>query len=253
MAEPTGHAGPLELAVFAPRDLLGTRAHYRPAPQRRLRKQPTRGGLRTVAVSRRSLKLTLPPGSGKAGAFRYAAAWKHVNLRDLLLWLLYEGWDRLAFTMQHQLQTEWCWAAVSTSVSHYFDSSSTWTQCGVVNAELRQTTCCANGGSNACNQPWYLQNALTRTGNLASTSGAAAFSSIDSEIDSGRPVCARIGWSGGGGHFVAIVGYDEALLATMNYVAIADPWYGSSDVAWETFRTSYQGSGTWTDTFYTKA
>jgi Peptidase_C39 like family len=99
-----------------------------------------------------------------------------------------------------------------------------------------------------------LQNALTRTGNVASaSSGAAAFSTIDTEIDSGRPVCARIGWSGGGGHFVAIVGYNEALLASTNYFAIADPWYGSSDVAENTFRTSYQGSGTWTDTFYTNA
>jgi Papain-like cysteine protease AvrRpt2 len=205
-----------------------------------------------MARSRKSLGLAAPAGA-PAAALRYASPWRTINLRDLLQWLFYEGWDRLSFTMQHQLQTNWCWAAVSTSVSHYYDSSSTWTQCAVANAELGQTTCCANGGSSACNQSWYLDKALARTGNFVSWSGPADFSSVDTEIDAGRPVGVRIGWSGGGGHFVVIAGYDEALLARTDYVAIADPWYGSSDVAWDTFKTSYQGSGTWTHTFYTKA
>jgi hypothetical protein len=204
--------------------------------------------------SRTALRLPASTTGGGGGLLRLAPAWKLIRLRDLIWWLLYEGWDRLTFTMQHQLQTEWCWAAVSTSVSHYYDSSSTWTQCAVVNAELGQSTCCSNGGSNACNQPWYLQNALTRTGNLKSMKNQAeAFSAIDAEVDAGRPLCARIGWSGGGGHFVAIVGYDESLIGGTNYLAIADPWYGSSDVAESTFRTAYHGTGSWTHSYYTQA
>jgi hypothetical protein len=63
-------------------------------------------------------------------------------------------WRRVALAMQPQLQSQWCWAACSTSVSHLYDASSSWTQCRVVNAELGQTGCCQEGSSGQCNRPW---------------------------------------------------------------------------------------------------
>ncbi len=171
----------------------------------------------------------------------------------LLAWLdcHFHWWRRLSFTMQAQLQSQWCWSANATSVSHYFDSASAWTQCTVVNAELGQTTCCVDGSASQCNQPWYLNLALTRTGNLASwTGGTATMAQVQSEILDGRPVGARIGWAGGGGHFVMIAGYR---CDTVGYFDIRDPIYGSSDVAVATFTTSYRGSGSWTHTYYTEA
>jgi Papain-like cysteine protease AvrRpt2 len=173
--------------------------------------------------------------------------------RRLLAWLdcHFHWWRRLTFAMQAQLQSQWCWAANSTSVSHYYDSASPWTQCSVVNAELNQTTCCVDGSTSQCNQPWYLDLALTRTGNFASvTGGTATMAQIQTEILKGRPVGARIGWSGGGGHFVMIAGYR---CDAVGYFDIRDPIYGSSDVAVATFTTSYQGSGSWTHTYYTEA
>jgi hypothetical protein len=171
----------------------------------------------------------------------------------LLAWLdcHFHWWRRLSFTMEAQLQSQWCWAANATSVSHYYDSASPWTQCTVVNAELGQTTCCVDGSTPQCNQPWYLDLALTRTGNLASwTAGTATMAQVQSEILDGRPVGARIGWSGGGGHFVMIAGYR---CAAVGYFDIRDPIWGSTDVAVATFTTSYQGSGSWTHTYYTEA
>ncbi len=184
-------------------------------------------------------------------------SWFITWLRRLLARLLHilnellGGWDRLSFTMQHQQQTQWCWAAVSTSVSHFYNPASTSTQCDVVNAELGQTTCCHDGSTSACNQPWYLDAALTRTGNLKSWAGGSVpFSTVDHEIDALRPLGVRIGWSGGGGHFVILAGYLEG---ATNYIGVEDPWYGSSDVAYDTFLTSYQGTGSWTHTYYTEA
>ncbi len=160
-------------------------------------------------------------------------------------------WRRLAFSMQSQTQTQWCWAACSVSVSRFYDSASPWTQCSVVNAELGQSTCCQDGSTAQCNQPWYLNLALTRTGNLASWSGGTAtFSQVRSEIRNGRPLGARIGWAGGGGHFVVIVGY---LCDAVGYLDVRDPIFGSSDIAMATFATSYQGTGSWTHTYYTQA
>jgi hypothetical protein len=173
--------------------------------------------------------------------------------RRIIWWLecVLKLWRRLGFAMQAQLQTQWCWAACSVSVSLFYDSASSWTQCSVVNAELGQTTCCQNGSTSQCNQPWYLDRALTRTGNLTSWSaGTATIAQIRSQIRSGRPLGARIGWSGGGGHFVTIVGYRAC--DPDEYIDVRDPIYGSSDISLATFTTSYQSTGSWTHTYYTE-
>jgi hypothetical protein len=36
-------------------------------------------------------------------------------------------------------------------------------------------------------------------------------------------------------------------------VHVDDPIYGPSDVTYSTLETAYQGSGTWTHSYYTKA
>ncbi len=154
----------------------------------------------------------------------------------------------LSFSMQAQLQTQWCWSAVATSTSLFYNAGSTWTQCALVNAELAQTTCCSNGSSAACNIPWYLDRALSRTGNLSSwANGASTFATVQSQINSGRAHGARIGWSGGGGHFVMVTGYTDSQLLT-----VRDPWYGTSYITYTTLKTNYQGSGSWTHSYFTK-
>jgi len=170
--------------------------------------------------------------------------WKYIR------WLL-PAWDRLSFQMQHQQQTNWCWAAVSTSVALYYDPLSNWTQCTVANGELGRSDCCGTGASTSCNVYGYLDSALSRVGHLDHMDGSVAgFQAVDDEIDAGRPVGIRVAWSGGGAHFLAIIGYLEDV---QNYVAVDDPIYGKSDVSYDTLRTSYQGSGTWTHSYYTKA
>ena len=158
-------------------------------------------------------------------------------------------WVRINFAMQHQEQTNWCWAAVAASVSAFFNPNTTWTQCAIVNAELGRNDCCTNGSSANCNKPWYLDRALTRTGNLVSmSSGAGTLSDVEQEIDNNRPLCVRIGWNGGGGHFVALDGYNHA----SNMVAVDDPFYGASDVDIAVFQTAYYGSGAWTHSYKVK-
>ena len=154
----------------------------------------------------------------------------------------------LPFMMQSQSQSEWCWAAVAASVSHFFNASSPWTQCTLVNAELGQTTCCQDGSTPQCNQPWYLDQALSQTGNLASWSaGTSAYATLVQEVDAGRPLGVRIGWPGpdNGGHFVVLDGYTDP-----NTVDVQDPWYGHSVSDYNAFCTQYQGNGTWTHSYF---
>jgi hypothetical protein len=153
----------------------------------------------------------------------------------------------LAFVMQHQQQTQWCWAAVAVSVNLYYHPGSGWTQCKLANTALGQATCCVNGATPACNQPWYLDKALQIVGDLASwNAGKAALAAVKSEINGCRPFCLRIGWNGGGGHFVAIYGHSGS------NINIGDPWYGNSIQNYPSFPGTYHGGGTWTHDYYTR-
>jgi hypothetical protein len=148
--------------------------------------------------------------------------------------------------MQQQLQPQWCWAAVTSSVATFYRNQG-WTQCRVVNTLLGLATCCTSGSSDACNEPFYLDKALDRVGDLNDfTTGALPWNQVQSEIDGGRPIGVRIGWISGGGHFVAVSGYSN-----QSVVDVRDPWYGSSSVDYMSFRTSYKGYGQWTHSYRT--
>jgi hypothetical protein len=163
--------------------------------------------------------------------------------------------NKLQVNMQHQAQTNWCWAAVSSSVSAFFagplgPSGQPWQQCEIVNSALGETSCCQAGNTNQCNQDGYLDQALTIVSHLAAAIIAAplSFAQIQQEIDAGHPIGVRIGWYGDGGHFVMISGYDDTGGAEI--VDVDDPWYGPSSYQIAAFTSGYQsGNGQWTHTY----
>ena len=160
-------------------------------------------------------------------------------------------WD-LGFVMQLQTQTNWCWAATSSSVHRFYvPKAKDWSQCEVAEAELNHNTCCADGSTSQCNVPWYLDRALVRVKHFQSMSGGAVpATTLSAELGGGRPVGCRIGWAGGGGHFVVI---DGLTLSGTTTVTVRDPIYGTTAMDYATFQTAYQGSGSWTHTYTTKA
>jgi hypothetical protein len=152
------------------------------------------------------------------------------------------------FPMQHQLQSNWCWGAVSTSVDHYYNASSTVTQCQVVNNQLGRSDCCSNGSSSNCNVPGYLDKALTFVGRLDHWTGSTtAYNDVVTQINAFHPLGIRVAWSGGGAHFIVASGYESG-----NLVVIDDPIYGTSVVTYNTLKGTYQGSGNWTHSYFTK-
>ncbi len=159
----------------------------------------------------------------------------------------------LSFSMQTQSQTQWCWAAVSASVAQYFSASTTWAnQCDVANTTLGRTDCCGTGAGGPCNIPYYLDTALTTVGHYSNViSGATNYDGAVAQIDQDRPLGVRIGWSGGGGHFVVVCGYDHDPAIPTEEVEVADPYYGSSTLDYNAFKTAYKSTGTWTHSYYT--
>jgi hypothetical protein len=181
----------------------------------------------------------------------WGTQYRIVDLIDILRLIDDLLWDRLDLSVPHQEQDNWCWAATSDGIAHYYDSSSTWTQCGIANSDLGRTDCCGSGASGPCNVYGYLDQALTTVGHLDRVAAEMAdFQAVDTEIDAKRPMGVRVAWSGGGAHFIAIGGYREL---PEQYVHVEDPWYGPSDVAYTTLESGYQGTGSWTHTYWTKS
>jgi hypothetical protein len=157
--------------------------------------------------------------------------------------------NRLPLTVEPSGQTEWCWAAVSASVARFYTPASAWTQCAIVNRELGQNACCSEGASSACNQPYVLGKALGLVQHLASDfAGPLTFAAIVAEVDAGWPVGVCIDWTGGGGHFVTVAGYDR----NGEMIQVKDPLFGNSQVPLATFPIGYQGGGTWSWTYLTR-
>ncbi len=170
---------------------------------------------------------------------------------------------RLAFERQQQCHSNWCWAAVTASISAYYDESSSFTQCAIANMELKRFDCC----NSKCHDPSVEFNVmhvlgapLNRVGCLdcCIRKGAASREQIMRELAAGRPICARIIWpdaSGradgrNGGHFVTIIGFDP----TSDRLTIADPWTGmKDDVGYNQLKCSYGTlGGKWNDTYFTR-
>ena len=143
-------------------------------------------------------------------------------------------------------------SAVSVSVNRYFSPATKMTQCQVALAVTGKKDCCGNPED--CNDAGDLEVALTAVNHFEEMLvGALSFDDIRSEIDACRPVCARIGWRNGGGHFVILTGY--RLLATgKQLVEVADPFFADSIMSYRHFVNAYgsaaqPGGGQWTHTF----
>jgi hypothetical protein len=157
----------------------------------------------------------------------------------------------LEFGIQHQLHSNWCWAAVATSVALFYDPKSKWTQCRVANRSLGMKGCCGGVGRK-CNKIGHLQDTLQLVGHGERPpyiEGKVSFSRAREEIDAGRPVGVRTQWRGSEiGHVLAIVGYHSGLAM----LTVEDPTYGRSYVHYRVFCRDYRGSGRWTRSYYTK-
>jgi len=156
-------------------------------------------------------------------------------------------WQRLGFVMQNQQQSNWCWCATTVTVSNFYGDN--LTQCGFANSHLSRNDCCGAGASGPCNVQSDLVSPLQRAGHFASwRTGTPTFDDVRTQVDAGRPVTLRIQWNGGGGHFIAAVGY----LPTSTWVAVDDPISGPSDILLNTLNTNYLAAGTVDEVHFTQ-
>jgi hypothetical protein len=160
-------------------------------------------------------------------------------------------WELLPLSVPQQEQSNWCWAATGSGVGHFYEPfDNPVAQCTIVSQAFQRDDCCSEpAASGDCNQPHFLNRALQIVGHFdRMENNALDTQRIATEIQAGRPVGVRIGWSGGGGHAIAIGGFRP----NQQSVHIEDPAYGPSDIQFNTLLTVYQGNGSWTHTYFTK-
>ena len=191
----------------------------------------------------------------------------------------------IGLRMQYQETTEWCWMAVATSISHFYNPASTWTQCQVmtvvghnVNGYPANTSACPSAATLAAhpelapilanpydkkaefvlNNPAYgidsryiksggVSDSLKVTGNLGAIQPSnLSLAAIAAEVNAGRPVVAAITWFSGGSHFVAIAGVQG------DSMLILDPVNGELVVRFGAFPGSYLGGAKQDEYVFTK-
>lgn len=159
------------------------------------------------------------------------------------------------FYMEHQQMSNWCWAGCGVSVARYYGGgSSGWSQCTIANVEKNRNDCCAVPAN--CNSYGYLNTTLSTVGHFSHySSGSQSFGSVVGQLDARRPLGVRTAWSGGGAHFLFVTGaWQESDIwgSTTKYLTLDDPWYGRSTATYDTFKNRYQGSGSWTHSYFTR-
>ena len=136
---------------------------------------------------------------------------------------------RLDITMQAQQNSNWCWAASGNTIASWFGRDYTQNQfCDAAFNRPQGSTC---GNWQAALDD--VQNALDWMGINPGTyvRGYLRYSTVQKEIDAGRPVETRIEWSSGGGHMHVLYGYDTSA----NQVYWGDPWPSNYRYNWGDF------------------
>ena len=170
----------------------------------------------------------------------------------------------IAFALEPQQQSNWCWAAIAVSLARYYGVGE-FTQHQVALAVLgtRQVygeqvyaeqvsgeqVHAESVSPDRFNTVALLEDALRHVGCRASwTPGRPELRDIAAEIAAGRPVCACLQWRTGDAHYVVLTG----CLAETGELTVEDPLQGRSLQKFDAFPGVYRSAGTvWRGVYWT--
>ncbi|MGN1031134.1 MAG: papain-like cysteine protease family protein [Butyricicoccaceae bacterium] len=158
---------------------------------------------------------------------------------------VYAASKTLGMTRYEQEKSNWCWAASAQMVGKYVYGTkmSQSNICTYVKGEVVNTTATISQVATAL---YY----TTRKG-TASSNSYFSLSTSQTHINNSKPFIARLGWNSGGGHAVAIYGYNDSTL----YVADPAVGCGKQGYTYSNMISSNKfqsGTGKWTHTAYIK-
>lgn len=166
------------------------------------------------------------------------------------------GGQQIDLPLVTQAHSEWCWAAASQAILAYRGVSST--QCGIENWVGSIGYACTKAPFN-WNDPANSPNTIAGTTGISGIlwslgrhdsryySAPLSFGSVAAAIDRGDPVVMLWTWSGGGGHFIVVQGYDNR----QNALYFMNPWPGEGegygDYGWMRYGSGDMGTHYWAE------
>lgn len=168
--------------------------------------------------------------------------------------------DTTSFSIEHQKQDQWCWAAVTLGICRFYSDQTWQQQCDVVNdifAPIRGSTdCCQNGSTLPCNMSWSLSVVLNTANHLSPPiRGVVAFADLAKEIEVGqRPVAVRLTFSDlNTAHFIVLTGCAQTPDGRQ-WVRVADPSLATGNVTtieYGMLLNNYRPGATWDESYFT--
>jgi hypothetical protein len=165
-----------------------------------------------------------------------------------------------SFSIEHQKQDQWCWAAVALGICRFYGDQTWQQQCDVVNdvfAPIRGgIDCCQNGSTLPCNMSWTLSVVLNTANRLAPPiRGVVAFTDLMQEIEvQQRPVAVRITFSDLNiAHFLVLTGCAQTPDGKQ-WVKLADPSLATgivSTIEYSTLLSNYRPGAIWDESYFT--
>ncbi|MFI8325769.1 papain-like cysteine protease family protein [Streptomyces sp. NPDC085529] len=152
---------------------------------------------------------------------------------------------RLNITMQAQQKTNWCWAAAGNTIATWYGRGYSQNQFCNAAFQRQQGYDCPNWQATLGNVQTGLSWAGISPGSYVD--GWLRYSTVQTEINAGRPVETRIQWSSGGGHMHVLYGYDDA----NSWVYWGDPWPSSDRYNWASHAWYVNNASfSWTHSLY---
>jgi hypothetical protein len=169
------------------------------------------------------------------------------------------GWIMLDhFEMNVQCHSNWCWAAVGEAVARFYNPNTDCTQRAIAKLQLGPKfgydAACGSDDGLPSNIPETLQSVLNQfdcDGGGDIPGRPAPLEKVQQQIENHRPVCVRVRWADGTGHFVVITGF----VPGTERLYVEDPLGPNPhEVSYSVLSKGYKTlhDGEWVDTYYTK-
>lgn len=149
--------------------------------------------------------------------------------------------NQLYVTVYSQEKSNWCWAAAGKSIIKYLYGDA-FSQCNLYMWGKGYSSCSTNETGSIWSQFTNMFNeaGVYNGGGVLMT--AMEWPYIEAQINLKRPALALIAWTGGGGHFAVVNGYNDS---TTDYLYWTDINYNAQSVVKYTSYSYFKSNANW--------
>lgn len=153
------------------------------------------------------------------------------------------------YMIDKQLQSNWCWAAITASLARFYKKNDFADQTKLVSTILSNGYCCNGKGCGMCNRPWYVGEALDHVGILRNAIPyPVSQEALIRELACNRPVVVVIKWQQSAtGHILVVSGFTRS----RQFLTWDSRGPGMRLLSFSDLCTGYEGKSLWVNTFFT--